>query len=52
MATIKTCPHKEEKRLHISGKKLREMLTNNEDVPIEFSRPEVLKVLKKYYTEN
>ena len=49
MATGKTCPHGEEDRLQISGTRLREMFANNEPVPGEFSRPEVVKVLREYY---
>ena len=49
MATGKTCPHGEEDRLQISGTRLREMFANNEPVPDEFSRPEVVKVLREYY---
>jgi sulfate adenylyltransferase len=49
MATAKTCPHDAEHRINISGTKQREMLSNGEDIPVEFSRPEVVKVLKSYY---
>jgi sulfate adenylyltransferase len=49
LATNRTCPHGEEHRLAISGTRLREMFANDEEVPLEFSRPEVLKVLKAYY---
>ena len=49
MATGKTCPHDEQHRLHVSGTRFREMLIKNEDVPKEFSRPEVLEILKNYY---
>lgn len=49
MATGKTCPHGAEDRLNISGTKLREMFANHETVPPEFSRPEVVEVLQKYY---
>jgi sulfate adenylyltransferase len=49
MATGRTCPHGEDQRLNVSGTRLREMLSNNETVPTEFSRPEVLDVLKKFY---
>lgn len=33
----------------ISGTKLRDLLTNNQEVPEGISRPEVLEILKKYY---
>ncbi len=49
MASMKTCPHKEEDRLLLSGTKLRYMLSENLEVPEHFSRPEVLSVLHKYY---
>jgi sulfate adenylyltransferase len=49
MATGRTCPHGDDQRLAVSGTRLREMFANNETVPIEFSRPEVLKVLQAYY---
>jgi sulfate adenylyltransferase len=49
MATAKTCPHSGDDRLAISGTRLREMFANHEEVPHEFSRPEVLKVLQAYY---
>ena len=49
MATGRTCPHGEEDRLNISGTRLRQMFSNGETVPAEFSRPEVLDVLKSYY---
>ena len=51
MASMKTCPHSHEDRLLISGSKLRHMLSENEEVPSNFSRPEVLKILHKYYSE-
>jgi sulfate adenylyltransferase len=49
MTTEKTCPHGKEEHLKISGTKLRAMLAKGELPPSEFSRPEVLKILLKYY---
>ena len=49
MATGKTCPHDAEHHISISGTEQREMLTNDADIPPEFSRPEVVAILKKYY---
>jgi len=33
----------------ISGTRLREMFANGEAIPPEFSRPEVVDVLREYY---
>ena len=49
MASMKTCPHTPEDRLLLSGSKLRHLLSENEEVPKNFSRPEVLKILQNYY---
>ncbi len=49
MASAKTCPHTDEDRLQVSGTQLRNALSKGEEVPVEFSRPEVLKILKEYY---
>jgi sulfate adenylyltransferase len=49
MASMKTCPHKKEDRLFLSGTALRKALSEAGDVPAEFSRPEVLAILRDYY---
>jgi len=51
MATGKTCPHTAADRLAISGTRLREMFANDEQIPPEFSRPEVVVVLREYYDD-
>jgi sulfate adenylyltransferase len=50
MATGKTCPHDAKDHLSVSGTRQREMLSKGEDVPAEFSRPEVVAILKQYYS--
>ncbi|STZ56155.1 Probable bifunctional SAT/APS kinase [Moraxella lacunata] len=49
MASTKTCPHDSSQHVKISGTALRTALSNGDDVPETFSRPEVLAVLKRYY---
>jgi sulfate adenylyltransferase len=49
MASMKTCPHEAGDRLLLSGTKLRKALSEGSEVPENFSRPEVLAILRKYY---
>jgi sulfate adenylyltransferase len=49
MASARTCPHGDADRLLVSGTKLRKWLSEGAEVPAEFSRPEVLAVLREYY---
>lgn len=50
MASMRTCPHDSgNDRLLLSGSKLRKALSENGEVPAEFSRPEVLDILRRYY---
>jgi len=41
--------HKPEDFVFLSGTKVREMLSNGEELPPEFARPEVANILMKYY---
>ncbi|MBP8873815.1 MAG: sulfate adenylyltransferase, partial [Polaromonas sp.] len=49
MASAKTCPHTDADRLQVSGTELRNALSKGADVAPEFSRPEVLAILREYY---
>ena len=49
MATGKTCPHDSAHHLSVSGTELRRRLEQGEDIPAEFSRPEVVAILREYY---
>jgi len=61
MASMKTCPHTEKAtldedgnyvsgdRLLLSGTMLRKMLSENKMVPSEFSKPEVVALLREFY---
>ncbi len=61
MASMKTCPHdtkavidengkyKGGARLLLSGTLLRKLMSEGKPVPSEFSRPEVIAILKQYY---
>ena len=49
MASARTCPHEDRDRLLVSGTKVRKWLSEGDAVPEEFTRPEVLEVLREYY---
>jgi len=51
MASGRTCPHTDADRLQVSGTQLRKSLSEGQGVPPEFSRPEVLNILRAYYAE-
>src|SRR5690606_29689006 len=41
MTTEKTCPHEQSFHVHLSGTEVRKKLQNGEELPKEFTRPEV-----------
>ncbi|WP_298970070.1 sulfate adenylyltransferase [uncultured Psychrobacter sp.] len=49
MASDKTCPHDASEHVKVSGTKLRKALSEDLEVPDNFSRPEVLEILRDYY---
>jgi sulfate adenylyltransferase len=51
MASGRTCPHDAKDQLQVSGTQLRKWLSEGAAVPPEFSRPEVLEVLREYYAQ-
>jgi len=48
-ASGRTCPHDDADRLNVSGTQLRNWLSEGDEVPPEFTRPEVLAILRAHY---
>ena len=49
LVSSRTCPHDSSHHLVLSGTKVREKLRAGENLPAEFTRPEVAEVLRKAY---
>lgn len=49
LVSPRTCPHDSSHHLVLSGTKVREKLRAGENLPAEFTRPEVAEVLRKAY---
>jgi len=47
MASGKTCPHGKEEKVFLSGTEVRRRLENDEEIPEEFSRHGVVKILRE-----
>ncbi|MFQ6043362.1 MAG: sulfate adenylyltransferase [Candidatus Poribacteria bacterium] len=52
MASKKTCSHDETEHLFLSGTKVRQMLKAGEELPGEFTRAEVAKVLEEWMSNS
>lgn len=48
VASAKTCPHKGDDHVILSGTRVRELLTQGEQLPVEFTRPEVSALLGEW----
>ena len=47
MASTRTCPHSKEQHLALSGTAVRQLLAAGSDLPAEFTRPEVSRLLAR-----
>jgi sulfate adenylyltransferase len=51
VVSLKTCPHDASHHVALSGTQVREMLARGEDLPPEFTRPEVSRILMRSVRE-
>jgi sulfate adenylyltransferase len=51
VVSLKTCPHDSGHHVALSGTQVREMLSRGEDLPPEFTRPEVSRILMRSIQE-
>lgn len=51
VTSTRTCPHSDNDRLLISGTELRRLFSEGAEIPPQFSRPEVLQILREYYAD-
>lgn len=49
VVSAKTCPHGSEDYIVLSGTQVREKLARGEELPVEFTRPEVAEILRREY---
>ena len=49
MASMRTCPHGKDDRILLSGTIVRKTLSEGGTLSSQFSRPEVLDILREYY---
>ncbi len=49
MGTAKSCPHESSSHVALSGTEVRRRLNGGEEIPAEFMRPEVARILQQYY---
>jgi sulfate adenylyltransferase len=45
VVSLKTCPHDQSDHVVLSGTQVRELLARGEMLPVEFTRPEVSRIL-------